>query len=205
MNSLPEGIQLEILLKLDYLDIINTVNVFPIFLNTYRNSYFWLRKAELDFNISPQELQFIPGKDNKARYEWLIDKTPNEGLYEASVMGSLPLVRYFISRGANNYNRCLTPAARGGHLEIVKLMLDKGATEYRFASICAAQNGYIEIIKLLLEKGFNDYDLIAYHASQRCHLDINNLMVSKGAFKFNHFYLNIAALTAVFLSLYLAN
>ena len=43
-------------------------------------------------------------------------------------MGSTSLVKYFISKGANEWNRAMREAAYGGHRDLVEYLISKGAT-----------------------------------------------------------------------------
>ena len=42
--------------------------------------------------------------------------------------GHIDLVKFFISKGARNWDYGIHGAAKGGHVEIVKFFVEKGAT-----------------------------------------------------------------------------
>src|SRR5580692_3753683 len=97
-------VNFNILLYSDYEDVLNLCRSSPIFFRICRNPYFWQEKAYYDFGVLPEHLALIQGRNNKARYEWIMNISPNNGLEEAAKIGSLELVKYFIAQGANNYN-----------------------------------------------------------------------------------------------------
>ncbi len=92
----------EILLYLDYQDIINACEALPIFSNVCNGSYFWSLKAKQDFGIPLDELPLFPGKNNKERYRLIYNtKSPNEALTKGVNMNNLALVKFAIKKGAN--------------------------------------------------------------------------------------------------------
>ena len=91
---------------------------------------FWLEKAFLDFGITPKLFYLIPAIDNEKRYN-LLSGDPNKALIYVSRYGILPLVEYFISKGANNYDQAMLAAVEGGQVGIVRLMADRGKKRNR--------------------------------------------------------------------------
>ena len=88
----------EILLNLDYPDIINACQASRDFSKVCNTEYFWARKAERDFGIPEDELLLVQGNTNRKRYLFIYNiKDSNTGLIEASRLGSLSLVKYFLS------------------------------------------------------------------------------------------------------------
>ena len=51
---------------------------------------------------------------------------PNEGLYQASLLGNSELISYFLSRGATNITNALVGAAAGNHQALVEDLLKSG-------------------------------------------------------------------------------
>ena len=183
--NLPENVQFEILLNTPYRDIINLCKTSKSFDKICQKPYLWARKAELDFGIIPQDLQHIPGDTNKDKYIWIMKADPEVGLDQASSIGSLPLVKYFLDKGAKDYNQAMAYAAEGGHLDIIKMMLDLGATDYDRAMASAARGGHLDIVKMMLDLGATDYDLAMPEAAGGGHLGIVKMMIDLGAEDYN--------------------
>ena len=75
-----------ILLNLDYPDLINACRSAPELFKICQTPYFWALKIEHDFSISNSELSLVPGSDNKKRYEFIL------GLKRALETGNLSLL-----------------------------------------------------------------------------------------------------------------
>lgn len=139
MNSLPNNVKFEILLKADYATTINLCQTDKSFDSICQDEYLWARKAELESGITPTELALLPAENNRIRYDWIVRVDPNYGLVKASELGVLSLVEYFISVGGEDFNQAMVEASGNGHLDIVEFLLEKGATDYDDAMIEAGK------------------------------------------------------------------
>ena len=145
--------------------------------------YLWARKAELDFNITPEDLELVPGDNNFIKYTWIMNLDPNEGLIQASEINNLSLAKYFISQGANSFNSAIFIASEQGYLPLVKLLVKKDNVD---GAIClAAENGHVNVVSFLLKYGANDYNNIMICAIEGNQIDIVKLMIDHGADNFN--------------------
>ncbi len=177
----PENILFEILLNSSYLDVINTAKSSSKFFTICRKPYFWACKAEKDFGISGSDLKLITGKNNKAKYEWIINITPNAGLLIASEIGNLRLATYFLSKGVCDYNWAMAIASLMGHFDLVKLLIEERAGNYNWSMVEAVKGGHIDIVKYLIEKGADDFYQGLLHSAREGYMEIVKLMVEKGA------------------------
>lgn len=80
-----------------------------------------------------------------------------------------------------NQNIGLYGACSGGHLEIVKFMISKGANNFNIGLYNACLDKHLDVIEFLVSKGANNWNLGLRGACEAGHLDIANLMISKGA------------------------
>lgn len=97
----------------------------------------------------------------------LRNKEGNTLLHQASIIGSIPIIEYLLSRGADinsentRLNTPLVEAIMSGRNETIKLLIDKGADFQKqnvlgYAPIhCAAMKNLPSIVELLLSKGVN--------------------------------------------------
>ena len=154
-----DPVAFNILLQSDYPDLIQSCRSSSRFFKICQLPYFWQEKARVDFGISKEAFSAVPGRDNKAAYEYLMKIDPNQGLVDAARVGSLALVNYFLSRDARDYNWAMAEAARNGHQEIVNQMIQRGADNYNLAMASAARNGHQEIVNQMLQLGDNDYNM----------------------------------------------
>ena len=100
--------------------------------------------------------------------------------------GFLDLVKYAVSKGADNYPIIVTFAARGGHLDIVKYAVGEGANDFNGIATFAALGGHLHIVKYAVSKGANNFNEIARNAALGGHFHIVEYAVDiKGANDFN--------------------
>ena len=169
----------EILLYLDYRSIINSCKAYPHYFRICKMPYFWEKKALLDFNISKEAFRTIAERDNKARYEYLMNTSPKKGLLEESKNGNIDLVKYFIAQGANNYNYSAGFAAKHGHIDIIEFMISQDLTDdYNWIMDNAARGGHINIVRMMLSLGAGDYRSAIKSAAENGHDDIVDLIES---------------------------
>ena len=155
-------INAQILLNLDYYDIINACHALLEFSRVCDTPYFWALKADYDFNIPRNELLLVPGNSNQERYKFIYDiKNPNKGLIEAAKLGILSLVKYFLKQGADIHagnNDALKSAAEYGHLDVVKYLVEQGADLHANndeALRLADEHNHPEVVRYLINQGAN--------------------------------------------------
>ena len=61
--------------------------------------------------------------------------------------GHLDLVKFFIEKGAKNWNLGMEGAAIGGHMEFVKFFIEKGARDWNSGMYGAAIGGHVELVE----------------------------------------------------------
>ena len=88
----------------------------------------------------------------------------NSALSCAAAGGNIPLIDYFLEKGATNLDIALASAGRYSNLNTVKYLISKGAKVRGFLLQSAALEGKIDTMKFALDvlrpKGF---DINAYH------------------------------------------
>src|SRR5947209_1734286 len=155
MEYLPVENLYSILLNLPYLDIISYCGVNVQARSICNDSYFWQQKALHDLNISSDEF-YQTDLDARSRYVQLLSTIGNacvpgterftfrlgDCLYEASLIGDIRLINYFLSKGAYIGNG-LNGAAAGGNLPLVEYFISKGATNLDLALLNAAKGGHL--------------------------------------------------------------
>ena len=114
----------------------------------------------------------------------------NDQLLLASMMASLALVKYLVSKGADVYDRynfAAYLAAKHGQLEVVKYLVENGAdirAENDLAFRQAAHFGHSEMVKYLVEQGADIHALDNHalrFAAGSGHLSIVKYLLEKGA------------------------
>lgn len=122
------------------------------------------------------------------------NKDLNISLIEASINGSLPVVKYTVENGADP-NEGLAFAASRGKIEIVKYLIENGANVNKpnskgsIAIEKASSHGHISIVKYLKDKGA-DVNIIAgdsghtplTHASSHGLLEVVKYLIENGAY-----------------------
>ena len=88
--------------------MINISFFFP-YLKMENLEYYWAEKAFLDFGIVPNLFYLIPASNNQERYNILSQGVEN-GLVMASRNGILPLIFFFLQKGAKNYDKAASAA-----------------------------------------------------------------------------------------------
>ena len=126
--------------------------------------------ADAEFELlKPEEyrdLVYYPlgGYDLPRLAEMVLKKNPeaivpNEVAKEAARYGAVEMVKYMLTRGANNYEEIMFKIARHDNgLEIVQMMLERGATNFNRVLLRTVKYFQHEIVDLMLEKGANNYN-----------------------------------------------
>jgi hypothetical protein len=135
----------------------------------------------------------------------------NSGLYGASAGGHDDLIRYFIDKGAEDFDGALSAAAaynnhrvvqmlisygacewesgllgatQGGHQEMVEFFINKGATNFDEGLEDAAEYGHKHLVELFIGYGADDWDMGMLSATYGEHIDLINFFIEKGATDF---------------------
>ena len=148
--------QFQVGLKTDFKNINSFCSENNITKNICKTDYFWLKKAELDFNYPIDKLNSTTDLSAKHKYEIL-----SQGNLEKSVHKNRPKeVEVLLGSNKvdprNNDNNAIRIAIENNYSEIVKLLLEDGRADpnYHDSSIrWAASKGYTEVIRLILEDG----------------------------------------------------
>ena len=112
---------------------------------------YYIHKLDEDF-----EIPYIPTKGYNPRVlfnkedkynEVLFNKEDkyNEAMKYAAQGGSLDLVKFFIDKGAKNWDYGMEGAAQGGSLDLVKFFIDKGAKDWEWGMNGAAPVSYTHL------------------------------------------------------------
>jgi hypothetical protein len=109
----------------------------------------------------------------------------NNGLYGASESGNITLLKFFIDKGAYDFNVGMCFAARRGQKNIVKFLIKKGANCWNLALGYAARGGYKNLINYFIKKGAYDWNWGLYGSAQRGDIELINFFISKGADDWN--------------------
>lgn len=72
----------------------------------------------------------------------------NIGLENASEDGRRDLVDFFISKGADFWDRALYYASLGGHRDLVNFFISKGANDWNLAVYYALKGGHHDLIEI---------------------------------------------------------
>jgi ankyrin repeat protein len=75
-------------------------------------------------------------------------------LNTAATKRDFELVKFFVEKGANNWNWGLIGAAHSGDLELVEFFISKGASEWDRAMMTAASRGHLDLVKFFVGKQF---------------------------------------------------
>ncbi len=108
-------------------------------------------KDEVDPN---QGLIFSIEGRNPELIKYFIDKGANDwdnALSEAIRIGDIKLINFFITKGAKRWNSALRDAAETGKRELVDFFVDKGARNFSGALAAAETGGYKDMIKYIKE------------------------------------------------------
>jgi len=74
--------------------------------------------------------------------------------------GHKDLVKFFISKGADNWNKGMYEAARGGHKDLVNFFISKGAKYWHDGVIGATSGGHKELVEFFKQKMIKDKNKI---------------------------------------------
>ena len=152
----------------------------------YLRMVYTLAKLEEDYKIP-----YIPTKGcNPERIltSAALGEVYNSALSCAAAGGNIPLIDYFLEKGATNLDAALASAGRYSNLNTVKYLISKGAKVRGFLLQSAALEGKIDTMKFALDvlrpKGF---DINAYHgrvalqnAINSGHIEIVKFLVDNG-------------------------
>lgn len=113
-----------------------------------------------------------------------LERKCNNGMCWAASIGNLPLVIYFINKGAKKWNRGMCHAIYGGHLSLIKFFISRGADDWSMGIFLAAENGNMELVDFFIEKGattLRHWDAGLRGAAKGGHRELVEFFISKGA------------------------
>jgi len=87
---------------------------------------------------------------NELILEYFSKFNPNKGLYKSAKIGYKKLIRYYINKGANDWELALFGAAGGGHTKLCKEFIYLyDAEDIDLAIYAAKRKGHHELAKFL--------------------------------------------------------
>ena len=96
----------------------------------------------------------------------------NDGLSAAVRGRNLKLIKYFIKKGADDWNAALNSAVTIGDIDLIKLFISKGTKRWNDGLFGAAQSGNKELIDFFVDKGARDFSTALYMAVAGGYKDI---------------------------------
>ena len=102
----------------------------------------------------------------------------NIAMHEASANGRENIVKFLLSKGANNYNTSMLRASYAGHMSIVDLMLERGADNYDHCMALAAESGKLQLIEKMILLGGRGFAWALRCAAYGGHIDSIKILVS---------------------------
>ena len=179
MNYFDRAAVFEILLHTPYTDINNACLAMPEFDRVCQEPFFWQTKIKEDFGFNNLTYNKIPAPVGRARYDYLIQVNPNQGLLNAARADSTELARYFYSLQPTDLKPALDAAATVGNLDIVK-MLASSVSNKRDALMLAAANGKTNVFNyLIIRTNFNPIEM-GEVATQGGHIGIIQAIINAG-------------------------
>ena len=108
---------------------------------------YYIHKLEEDYDIP-----YIPTKGYNPRVLFGKEDIYDEAMYYAAEGGSLDLVKFFIDKGANNWDFGMYGAAQGGSLDLVKFFIDKGTKDWNGGMYYAVRGGHKDLVDFFKQK-----------------------------------------------------
>ena len=152
----------------------------------YLRMVYILAKLEEDYKIP-----YIPTKG--CNPERLLTSATSGEVYNSALScaaagGNIPLIDYFLEKGATNIENALASAGRYSNLNTVKYLISKGAKYYEFLLESAAAGGKIDTVKFVFDVlTLDGFDIHGYHARvafqnaiSAGHIDTVNFLIDKG-------------------------
>ena len=152
----------------------------------YLRMVYTLAKLQEEYQIP-----YIPTKGcNPERI--LISATQGEVYYSAlscaAAGGNIPLIDYFIEKGATNLNGALGAAGQYSNLNTVKYLISKGATHYEYLLDSAALGGKIDTMKFAFDAlALKGFDINGYYGRSALrnailsgHIDAVKFLIDNG-------------------------
>ena len=149
----------------------------------YLRMVYTLAKLEEDYKIP-----YIP--TNGCNPERILTsaasgKGYNSALSCAAAGGNIPLIDYFLEKGATNIDQALYSAGRYSNLNTVKYLINKGATNYELLFEAAATGGKIDTMKFVFDTIALDINghyirTALSEAISHGHIDVVKFLIEKG-------------------------
>ena len=154
-QKLPKDIITLIALRLDLDDILIFCQANKRFYQSiYLSDSFWLqkygkRKAEIMNGMTCETSEV---ETDLTYLSKVVDCEFAYGLYYAAKKGYKDLIDFNIGKGTRHWNMGLYGAVMGNKPQLVKFFIDKGAWNYDWALLYVSTKGYSDIYKLLKQK-----------------------------------------------------
>lgn len=107
----------------------------------------------------------------------------NDNLYNCTLKRDYFLVKYFIEKGADEFDWAMVYAAENNIMDLVQLMINIGVytDDLNKALPHAALNNHLEMVQFLIEKGADNFNEAMRYAAHNNHLRMVQFMINKGA------------------------
>ncbi len=102
-------------------------------------------------------------------------------LVEVAENGRLDLVKYLVSKGADDYNSALGYASCGNHKNIIHYLFSVGAYDLDFALACASSRHHMDLIEYFINHGANNWDWALCYSAGSGYVDLIDFFFRKGA------------------------
>jgi hypothetical protein len=146
LPTYPE-ITSQILLTLNYKDLINACRTNRDFNKVCQDDYFWRLKVEHDYGMLTQ---YKP--PNITHYQQYIDLMTTDDPNQAAREGRLDLLQWLAGRGVYAHQYIIDDVAENGHLEVLKwLAQTENIYPSQYGANYAAENGHLGVLKWLAE------------------------------------------------------
>lgn len=138
----------------------------------------WAIDKGVDANFISQALQEAVAHEHAVVVELLVANLPeddagiaiNRAANIAALQGKLQIVKFLVSKGANDLNGYLINAAYGGSREVVGYLIEQGADNVEEALIGAVFRDHIKLVEFLIPK------LEEKKSPENFRLALNNLL-----------------------------
>jgi len=103
----------------------------------------------------------------------------NEAMIKVSEKGDKDLVKFFIQKGANDWDFGMEGAAEGGYRDLVDFFIEKGADNWNWGMNGAARGGHRDLVQFFIEKGADSWDNGMFYAARGGHKDLVDFFQQK--------------------------
>ncbi len=196
-----------------YLTQMELSNILLVNKQIYDNTMRYINETEFEKVSDEHHLSIIIATEQiislKKYHMNICLKHINAGFGIACQIGNVPILKYMIECGANNWELGLQNACIGKHMNIVNMMIEEGAEDYdealrgaciggdleivklmminqnRFMNnrclVGACMSGNLDLVKYFIKKGGNDWNACLYTACKSKYMHIVKFIIKKGA------------------------